>query len=74
MSRPWIMRARIGMVSSITFSASPGTLEAFIAFTPLSDKARLIDLVKLRGVVVGSRRSMRRIHDQPNPRTSKSTK
>lgn len=59
MSRPWIMRALMGIVSSITSSASPGKLEAFIAVTPLSDKARLIDLVKLRGVVVGSRRSMR---------------
>ena len=64
MSLPWIIRALIGMVSSMTFSASPAIFEAFIAVTPLSDRARLIERVKFRGVVVGSRRSEVRLAER----------
>lgn len=54
---PCIMRPLMGMVSRITSSISEGLPALLIAFIPRSDNARLIDFVKLRGVVEGSLRS-----------------
>ncbi len=51
------MRPYMGIVSASTASRSPGRFAFLIEFMPRSDKARLMDLVKLRGVVDGSRRS-----------------
>lgn len=45
------------MVSLRTASRRPSHLANLIELIPRSDKARLIDFVKLRGVVDGSRRS-----------------
>lgn len=53
------MRPFIGIVSSSTCCKSSGRPEYLIALIPRSDSARLIDLVKLSGVVVGSLRSER---------------
>ena len=51
------MRACIGMVSSRIDSIRPGHLASLIELIPRSERARLMDLVKFRGVVDGSRRS-----------------
>lgn len=51
------MRPRMGMVSLSTVANRPLHLANLMELIPRSDKARLIDFVKLRGVVDGSRRS-----------------
>ncbi len=55
----WTMRPRIGMVSLRTFRKSSGRPEFLMALMPRSERARLMDLVKFRGVVEGSLRSTR---------------
>jgi hypothetical protein len=54
----WIIRPCIGMVSLRTASASSDKPVCRRELIPRSDKARLIDLEKLSGVVSGSRRSI----------------
>ena len=49
------MRPYIGMVSERTESISPGRPEWRRAVIPRSESARLIDFVKLRGVLEASR-------------------
>ena len=51
------MRACIGMVSLRTCSSSPSHLDCRMELMPRSDRARLIDFVKFKGVVDGSRKS-----------------
>lgn len=51
------MRPLIGMVALRTRSSRASLPDSLIALIPRSERARLIDLVKLRGVVEGSRRS-----------------
>ena len=51
------MRPRMGMVASKTWSSSVSLPEFWRAVMPRVDSARLIDFVKLSGVVDGSRRS-----------------
>ena len=46
------------MVSLKTFSKSPSLFAFRIEFIPRSERAKLIDLVKFSGVVVGSLRSV----------------
>lgn len=48
----------MGMVSSITALMNPGRLVCFMELIPRSEMARLMDLVKFRGVVEALRRSM----------------
>lgn len=45
------------MVSSSIASSRPSQLDSLKELMPRSDRAKLMDLVKLRGVVEGSRRS-----------------
>ncbi len=47
----------MGMVSLSTPSRSPSEFACRIELIPRSDNARLMDLVKFKGVVEGSRRS-----------------
>jgi ABC-type iron transport system FetAB permease component len=47
----------MGIVSLNTASMRVGELACLMALIPRSDSARLMDLVKFRGVVEGSRRS-----------------
>lgn len=54
---PWIIRPYIGMVVAMTCSKSEDWFACRIALIPRSEMARLIDLVKLSGIVPGSRRS-----------------
>jgi hypothetical protein len=51
------MRPNIGVVVESTWSTRSGRPVWRREFTPLSEMARLIDLVKFKGVVEGSRRS-----------------
>lgn len=51
------MRPCMGLVSPSTLAIRSGRFDCFIAEIPRSDSARLIDLVKFRGMVPGSRRS-----------------
>ncbi len=46
------------MLSLIIASRSPSHFACLMELMPRSDRARLIDFVKLRGVVEGSRRSV----------------
>lgn len=56
--RPWIIRPCIGIVSSSIAWSIFGLFAFFKELMPRSDIARLIDFVKLSGVVAGSRKSM----------------
>lgn len=51
------MRLCMGIVSAKIVSSRPGHCASRSELMPRSDNARLIDLVKLSGVVLGSRRS-----------------
>jgi len=51
------MRLCMGIVSAKIVSSRPGHCASLRELIPRSDRARFIDLVKLSGVVVGSRRS-----------------
>lgn len=52
------------MLSLIIFESKSSFPEILREFTPRSDKARLIDLVKFRGVVDGSRKSENTVIDR----------
>ena len=52
----------MGMVSAMMLSSRPSFLACLMELMPRSDKARLMDLVKFRGVVEDSRRSGVRDH------------
>jgi hypothetical protein len=64
------MRPCIGIVSLRTASRRAGRLAILIELIPLSDRARLIDLVKFKGFVVGSRRSNKHQHRDLNKKIS----
>ena len=51
------MRPCMGMVVARTASAIPGIPDCLTELMPRSERARLMDLVKLRGDVLGSRKS-----------------
>lgn len=52
------MRPYIGMVSLKILLRISGLPDCFMALIPRSERARLMDLVKLSGMVLGSRRSI----------------
>jgi hypothetical protein len=52
------MRPLIDIVSAMTLSIKSGRFAAVMARMPLSESARLMDFVKFKGVVEGSRKSV----------------